>query len=139
MNTLFLHSKDYKKVFTTDKHYCFDETNFAHQAFEQGKSYLEIDTEIESMMHVVKKMESQIYIKPFFDLYIIEGGCPGNLKWESGKLIYKNRFEVLLYHLIKFKNQFIPKREINHIPDSFSISPTKIYHFPKSKIIANEF
>lgn len=138
MNTLFLHSKDYKRVFTSEKHYCFDETNFAHSAFEAGKSYLEIDTEIESMMHVVKKMEAQNYIKPFFDLYIIEGGCPGNLRWRNGKMIYKNRFEILLYHLIKFKKQYTRKRKISFIPDCFTISPTKIYHQTKAKIIANE-
>ncbi|MDB4903004.1 MAG: hypothetical protein JWQ63_2285 [Mucilaginibacter sp.] len=139
MNTLFLHSKDYKKVFESEKHYCFDETNFAHNAFEDGKSYLEIQTEIESMMHVVKKMEAQNYIKPFFDLYIIEGGRPGNLRWEDGKMIYKKRFEILLYHLIKFKKQYIPKRKINYIPNCFTISPTKIYHQTKSKIVINEF
>jgi hypothetical protein len=139
MNTLFMKSKDYKKVFTNEKHYCFDETNFAHHAFEAGRSYLEIDTEIESMMHVVKKMEEENYIKPFFDLYIIEGGCPGRLRWEDGKLTYRNKFEVLLYHLIRFKGHYIPKRKINCIPGSFTISPTKIYHKQVPKTILNGF
>src|ERR1700733_7487852 len=67
MNTLFLHSKDYKKVFTSEKHYCFDETNFAHDAFTAGKPYKEIASEIESMTHVVKRMEAENAIKPFFD------------------------------------------------------------------------
>jgi hypothetical protein len=128
LNTLFMHSKDYRQVFTTDKHCCFDETNFAHQEFEAGKCYLEIHTEIESMMHVVQKMEAQNYIKPFFELYIIEGGRQGKLKWRSGKLIYKNRFEILLYHLIKFKKHYIPKKTDINIPTYFTISPTKIYH-----------
>jgi hypothetical protein len=138
MNTLFQQSKDYKKVFTGQKHYCFDETNFAHSAFEAGKTYLEINTEIESMMHVVQKMEEKNYIKPFFDLFIIEGGCPGNLKWENGKMSYKNRFEILLYHLIKFRKVYTPKRRISYIPESFTISPTKIYHTAKSKGMISE-
>jgi len=133
MNTLFLQSKDYKKVFTSQKHYCFDETNFAHPAFEDGNTYDEIKTEIESMMHVVKRLEAQNYIKPYFDLHIIEGGNSGRLKWENGNLYYKNRFEVLLYHLIAFKKHYIPKREIRQITTSFTISPTKIYHGVKPK------
>jgi len=138
MNTLFKQSKDYKKVFTSDKHYCFDVTNFSHAEFEAGKSYLDIHTEIESMMHVVKKMEAKYYIKPHFELYIIEGGCPGNLRWGNGKMIYKNKFEILLYHLIKFRNRYTPKRKIKYIPDGFTISPTKIYHKAKAKIAINE-
>jgi hypothetical protein len=138
LNTLFLHSKDYKKVFTSAKHYCFDETNFAHDAFGEGKEYDEIDTEIESMMHVVKKLEAEKFIKPFFDFFIIEG-LQGNLKWLNGRMFYKNRFEILFYHLIFFKRRYIPKGNNRYIPNSFTISPTKIYHQPKSKITVNEF
>lgn len=138
VNTLFLHSKDYQKVFSTPRHYCFDETNFKHHAFTDGKAYHEIESEIESMTHVVKKMEAENYIKPYFDLHIIEGGSPGNLIWDDGKLIYKNKFEVLLYHLIDFKRHYVLKKMNPFIPDRFTISPTKIYHKPKSKIIPNE-
>ncbi len=138
LNTLFLHSKDYKKVFSTDKHYCFDETNFAHDAFTEGKPYYEIETEIESMMHVVKKMEAVNYINPFFDFFIIEG-TPGKLKWEDGRMCYRNKYEILFYHLIYFKKRYHPKTNNVNIPDSFAISPTKIYHQTKSKIITNEF
>jgi len=137
MNTLFQQSRDYKKVFTSDKHYCFDETNFAHNEFEAGKMYNEITTEVESMMHVVQRLEVQNYIKPFFDLFIIEGGRPGKLRWEEGKMIYKNRFEVMLYHLIRFKEHYTPKSKINHIPGSFTISPNKIYHKKNLKLPVN--
>lgn len=127
MNKLYTFSKDYQKVLTSDIHYCFDETNFAHDAFTEGKSYQEISTEIESMMHVVKKLEQVNYIKPYFDLYIIEG-IPGKLKWTSGKLTYRNRYEILLYHLIRLKKHFAPKIMPASIPNSFTISPTRIYH-----------
>jgi len=135
VNTLFLHSKDYQKVFTSFKHYCFDETNFKHVAFTNGKAYHEIESEIESMTHVVKKMEAKNYIKPYFDLHVIEGGSYGKLLWDDGKLIYRNRFEVLLYHLIDFKRHYFPEKTNLPIPDRFTISPTKIYHKPKSKIV----
>ena len=125
LNTLFLQSKDYKKVFTDTRHYCFDETNFAHDAFGEGKEYFGIDTEIESMMHVVKRLEAENYIKPFFDFFVIEG-LQGNLKWENGRMFYKSRFEVLFYHLIFFKKRFLPKTRTQSIPDTFFISPNKI-------------
>lgn len=137
MNMLFQQSKDYKKVFTSNTHYCFDETNFAHEAFEEGKPYYEINTEIESMMHVVKKMEAIGYINPYFDLHIIEG-VPGKLKWEKGIMTYRNRYEILLYHLIRLKKSCIQPKKRNIIPDVFTISPTKIYHKPKAKNASNQ-
>jgi hypothetical protein len=129
---LFMQSRDYKKVFTTEKHYCFDETNFAHDAFGEEKQYWEVNTEIESMTHVVKRLEAENYIKPFFDFIIIEG-LPGRLKWEDGHLYYRNKFEVLFYHLIYFKTTFFPKSRPASVPRTFLISPTKIYHLNKSK------
>ena len=125
LNNLFRHSKDHQKVFESPKHYCFDETNFTHDAFSDGKSYLEIETEIESMMHVVKKMEAANYLKPYFDLHIIEG-LPGKLKWENGKMFYRNKYEILFYHLIYFKNQ-TNSQILKSIPRKFNISPTRIY------------
>jgi hypothetical protein len=137
LNTLFKFSKDYKKVFCSDKHYCFDETNFAHDAFTEGRSYLDVETEIESMMHVAKKMEAAGYINPFFDFYIIEG-LPGKLRWENGKMYYRDKFEILLYHLIYFKTRFMPKKAIGHIPDKFTITPSKIHHHKIAKTLINE-
>jgi hypothetical protein len=127
INTLFRFSKDYQKVFTSDKHYCFDETNFMHDEFSNGKSYTEIASEIESMMHVVKKLEARNYLKPYFDLHIIEG-LPGKLKWENGKMYYRGKYEILLYHMIFFKTRYEPPRMSSSIPNYFTISPTKIYH-----------
>jgi hypothetical protein len=127
VNSLYTHSKDYQKVLMSDIHYCFDETNFAHDAFTDGKVYHEVHTEIESMMHVIKRLEEAGYIKPYWDLFIIEG-IPGKLKWKRGKLTYRNKYEILLYHLIRLKKNFTPKTIPTHIPDSFSISPTRIYH-----------
>ncbi|MFC0513593.1 DUF6625 family protein [Mucilaginibacter angelicae] len=127
LNHLFLHSKDYKKVFGSSQHYCFDETNFAHDAFTNGMLYTDVETEIESMTHVVKKLEARNYISPFFDFLIIEG-LPGRLRWDNGEMFYRNRYEVLFYHLIYFKRlPNLPKKVVN-IPQSFTISPSKIYH-----------
>ena len=136
MINLFRHSKDYVKVLTEDEHFCFDETNFQFKAFSDGLPFNEIACEIESMMQVVKKLQGEKYIEAYFDFHVIEG-LPGRLKWINGKLFYKNKYEVILYHLILFKKLYKPKFINNTIPDSFTISPTKIYH--KSKIRINEF
>lgn len=126
MNTLFMHSKDYMKVFSSNRHFCFDETNFQHAEFTEGKQFYEIPSEIESMMHVIRRLEASEYIKPYFDLHIIEGR-PGRLKWNKGVLTYKNEYEAILYHLIKLKEVYHPEGPPNKIPDTFCISPTRIY------------
>lgn len=126
MNTLFMQSKDYRKIFTSSKHFCFDETNFSHDLFTEGYQYSEIPTEIESMMHVIKRLEETGEIKPYFDLHIVEGR-PGKLRWNKGMLTYRNQFEALLYHLIKLKDVYHPKAVPKKIPETFFISPTRIY------------
>jgi hypothetical protein len=126
INELFKHSKDYKKVFSNSKHFCFDETNFAFLQFEEGISYDKIQSEIESMTQVVKKLNAQKKIRAYFDFHVIEG-THGKLKWDKGTLTYKNKFEVVLYHLIRLKTVYIPKQAPRKIPDIFYISPTRIY------------
>ena len=126
LNTLFTRSRDYKMVLSAETHYCFDETNFAHKEFSEGKTYREAKTEIESMMHVVQKMTEEKKLKVSFDHYIIEG-CPGKLAWDNGKMFYRNKYEILLYHLIFFKKRYHPER-VRAIPGKFKISPSRIYH-----------
>jgi len=126
MNTLFMQSKDCEKVFSSSKHYCFDETNFAWDDFAEGKPLEQIDCEIESMNHVVRKLADKKEIMAYFDFHVIEG-LPGRLKWQNGILVYRNKFEVMLYHMVLFKNGCKNKRSPKKIPDTFYISPTRIY------------
>jgi hypothetical protein len=126
INNLFRQSKDHIKVFSNGFHYCFDETNFSHHAFTDGKHYTEIVTPIESMTHVVKRLEASGELKVFFDFIIIEGR-PGKLKWQDGKMFYSNKFEVLFYHLIYFKRVCRPPQVKMPLPKEFNIGPTKIY------------
>lgn len=74
--TLFMKSKDYKKVFTSDKHYCFDECNFQHIKIMHGESIFDCPTEIDSIMHVIKREQSANGLKVLFDILAIEG-IPG--------------------------------------------------------------
>ena len=126
-NHLFMKSKDYKKVFSDSKHYCFDETNFNFLDFERGMHYSQVQSEVESMTHIVKKCNEQKIIRAYFDFHVIEGAY-GKLLWENGRLTYdNNRFEAMLYHLILFKNIYNPKKSPRKIPNKFRISKTKIY------------
>ena len=69
INRLFLQSKDYRKVFSREKHYCFDETNFAFSEFSNGLHFSRVKTEIESMMHVVKKNQESTSKKVTLPLF----------------------------------------------------------------------
>lgn len=126
INELFKESKDYLKVFTDPKHYCFDETNFTFDEFAKGVPYREIESEVESMTHVVRRMEDKKEIKAYFDFHVIEG-LPGRMKWNKGTLIYGNGIEAILYHMIKLKDVYFPTNIPKEIPDSFRISSTRIY------------
>lgn len=126
MKLLFTNSKDYKKVFSDDKHYCFDETNFRFIDFAKELHYSEIKSEVESMTHVVKRQHEDKIINAYFDFHVIEGAY-GKLSWEKGVLMYNNKYEAMLYHLILLKTIYKPKRNIKIIPDSFKISKTRIY------------
>lgn len=121
INNLFRKSKDHQKVFLSQKHYCFDECNFMHEYLEIGGNIFEIETEIESMHHVLIREMQINNLKVHFDFLIIEG-LPGQLFWDNGILSFKNQFEVLFYHLISYKdNLFSKKRYWKMIPNQFYI------------------
>jgi hypothetical protein len=125
VNTLYKRSKDFELVFTKSQNFCFDESNYAYLKMDVDVAFEEVKCEIESMTHVVKKMHSQNFINAYFDVHAIEG-LPGKLKWKNGTLIYKGRYEIILYHLIQFKeNGIVPNKR--KIPSVFRISQTRIY------------
>ncbi len=126
VNLLFTQGKDYKKIFAEPGYYGFDETNFHFQEFAEGTHYSQINSEMESMTHVVKKMSEQGYIQSYFMYHMIED-LPGKMKWVKGKLIFNNQFEAALYHMIQLKKIYAPRKPIERIPDSFHISPTRLY------------
>ena len=126
INHLFMLSKNYQKVFTTSKYYNFDETNFRFLDFFDGIPYQKIASEVESMTHLVKKLHDENYIKAYFDLHAIER-LTGKIKWIKGELIYKNEYEIMLYHLKHLKKRYNPDTGPKKIPDVFHISQSQIY------------
>lgn len=127
MNVLFKRSKDYEMVFSNPEHYCFDECNFAFGPLQSGISIFELDTPIESFTEVVKKAELNGEIKVHFDFILVEGR-PGRITFDHGRVLYKNRFEGLMYHLILLKFAFQPKKPVIYIPNKYYISPNRIYY-----------
>lgn len=132
INNLFKKSKDYLKVFTSDTHFCFDECNFKYlQLDDEVSNILDIECEIESMEHVVRKEMKVNKIKVYYDLIMVDG-LSGKIKWDNGMLSYDNEFEVLLYHLIRYKaNHYSQKTTWKTIPNVFYVDQ---YCFRKNAI-----
>ena len=127
MRELFKQSKDYRKVFTEFRNFIFDETNFSFEAFEEGLHYSQIHTEVESMTHVVRRLQEENKLKAFFELQAL-GGFAGNMLWNKGTLIYRKQFEILLYDLVRFKRKYSEPIDLQRtIPDKFRIGKKKIY------------
>jgi hypothetical protein len=129
MNTLFMQSRDYGKVLSSSEHYCFDECNFLFEELQNGASIFDFPENIQSMTFVVKQAEEQNRLKAHFDFIIIEGN-PGKVKWIDGKIIYKDEYEAMFYHLIKFKSKCKFQKALNPVPNSFLFTPTKVKPLP---------
>jgi len=124
---LFKQSKDYRKVFTEPRNFFFDETNFAFEEFEKELHYNQILTEVESMTHVVRRLQEEDKLKAYFEFQIIEGFA-GHMLWKKGQLIYRKEFEAMLYHLVRFKRKYSEPVDLyRKIPDEFRIGKEKIY------------
>jgi hypothetical protein len=133
-NSLFKRSKDYKLVFTTPQNYWFDEfgintgkIHLTHRITDKSEhieKLMNLQNTVESMTHVVYKAVKQVGLLAFFDFMILDG-VPGNIRWKSGKVYYKEVYEIMFYHLIRFK--LLGKKNIlNPIPDEFLFTDNEI-------------
>lgn len=125
VNSLYKESRDYVQVFTSDEHFCFDESNFAWRQMDDVVTFEQVKCAIDSMTHVVKRLHNQNLIRAYFDVHAIEG-LPGNLKWDNGSLVYRGQYEIMVYHMIQFK-EVCKGKTVRKVPDTFRISPTRIY------------
>lgn len=133
MNTLFMQSKDYKNVFSNPQHFCFDECNFLFQELQNGGSIFDYPNNIQSMTYVVQKAAKEGKLNAFFDFIIVEGAT-GKIKWDKGRIIYKDIYEAMFYHLIKFKTTCKKPVVLKPIPETFYFTPTKILANKKVEI-----
>jgi hypothetical protein len=127
MNTIFMRSRDYKRVFSSPDHFCFDECNFAWDKLTAGASIFDLKTEIESFTHIIKAAERDGEVRAHFDFIIMEGNT-GRLIFDNGRVVYKGQFEAMLFHLFWLKKLYQPKHLPKKIPDKYYISKTRIYH-----------
>lgn len=128
VNTFFTRGKDYKKVFSTNEFLGFDELNHKRsEILRFGRRLDEIETDIESFTHIIKKAQAENKIRAYFDCMIFEGR-PGQLKFDHGEIIYKKKYEAALYHLHFLKRIYHPKYIRKQIPDVYFISQAEIYN-----------
>ena len=133
INCLFRKSKDYKRVFRSAEHFCFDECNFLFAELQNGASIFDYPHNIQSMTYVVKKSEAEGKLRAFFDFIIVEG-TPGKIKWDNGKIIYKEEYEAMFYHLIKFKTECKRPKILDPMPQTFYFTKRTIKATTKVEI-----
>ena len=133
INSLFMESKDYTQVFSSAEHFCFDECNFLFQELQNGASIFDFPENIQSMTFVVQKAAAQGRLKAFFDFLIIEGAT-GKIKWEQGRIIYRDLFEAMFYHLICFKTVCKKPKILQPIPPTFHFTKKTIQAAKEHKI-----
>lgn len=127
INNLFRKSHDYKKVFTTNKHYCFDECNFQFVNLYMGQSIFDTPAEIESLMHVIKQEQKENALRVLFNFLAVEG-VPGHLTYTESNLSYKNKYIAILYHLISLKKcALFSYPQWDDIPNKYLIGKHSIY------------
>jgi len=133
MNTFFMKSKDYRSVLANYESCCFDEcSELGYLPLGKNKSIFEFRTEIVSFTHVIKAAEITKEIKAHFDFILLEGN-PGKIVFDNGKVIYNNKMEGIMYHLINFKKRRSSFKVPKKIPNKYRISPSKIYHYEKQE------
>jgi hypothetical protein len=130
MNNLFLKSKMYKEVFTSQKHFCFDECyNLYAKLAQKDKTYiLKYDTQ-ESFTWLVRNEEQKGNLKVFSKKIIKESiGANDYVIYDNGVVKQKDGKEFIYYHYITEKRDPVftyPKWE--EIPNKFFIDKTGFY------------
>jgi len=125
INNLFKLSKDYKMVFSKSNYSGFDECSFLHNPLQNGRSIFDFPDNIQSMTYMVKKLEAEGKLRASFEFRILEF-CTGKIKWENGKIYYKDLYEAMFFHLIFFKNACKKKIPPNLILNTLYFTPTRI-------------
>ncbi len=72
LNNLFRKSKDHGKIFSSPGYFGFDECGLHCDELQNGQSLESIDSNIESLTHVVRRMARRKKIKAYFDLHVVE-------------------------------------------------------------------
>ena len=137
-NKLFTKSNAYQKVFTSPKNFWFDECgmftgkvdfNYSSTVSKNINRYsniLNFQNVFQSMTYVVVKAARDEGLKAYFDFIILDGAA-GEIHWKDGKIYYKDMFEAMFYHLIKFKSKCKKKTVFSPISNEFFFTTNEIY------------
>ena len=147
VNSLYLQSKDWKQILEDEKYYRFDECGtmmegeaMAYHYIQNGKPILGLDSEVESITHIVEKIKVKILdlpIRIYQKTCIKESLSPDMLlKYDKGEITMvesatKNHpigSKYLHYHYItEKKNLWFRFPNWAQIPDVFYIDDTGFY------------
>lgn len=126
INQLYRKSKDHVSALTTPKHFSFGECNFAWDALKQGQSIFEVETEIESMTHVIMREAANKQLRAYFKTMAYEA-TPNRQQaiwWHHGQLeVLNHNTPLLLFHFVSAKQTTAfnyPKWQ--SVPDEFFIT-----------------
>lgn len=122
ISNLFKQSKDYKSVFRSRNYMGLDECSLLCQPLTDGAILSELPAAIDSMTHVVKRLDEAGKLKAYFNYHVVES-TPGKLRWDNGQLIYKDEYEVILFHMVSFKiHPMLQIPDWENIPSAFCIN-----------------
>lgn len=103
-NTLFRKSKDWVKVFTTEKYWGFDECGaHIHHQLQSGASFSELKTDVQSITEIIFS-EMKRGLRATFTDEILEAKGFNVVAIETDGIKYLNRKYILL-HFIYFKTR----------------------------------
>jgi hypothetical protein len=124
MQTLFMKSRDYKKVFLEAKYLSFDECSFLDAEMRNGLSILDFPDRIQSMTYVVKKEEKDGNLRAYFENFFTQT-ISGTVLWEDGKITH-NETEFMFYDLLIFKKICAKTQVLFPMPDAFCFEKKEI-------------
>lgn len=124
---LFKQSKDYKAIFLSPKTWGFEECGHQWMEFRTRKDPAQSCSRIDSMMHVIKRLQSKGALRVHFNPLVRERTLLHKtqwlLSWQNGKLydVYENR-EIMYFHFHMMNPAFqIPGW--TELPGTFYINP----------------
>ncbi|QDW21027.1 DUF6625 family protein [Flavobacterium sp. KBS0721] len=131
IKTLFMESRDYKKVFTESNYLGFDECSFLfYELHKPGVTIFDFPEHLQSMTYIVRAAEAEGRLKPLFEFYLFQM-MTNRIRWDNGAIIYANKMECLFYDLIKYKKFCKQKTTSYPIPD--------VFYFNKRGVNKNSF
>jgi hypothetical protein len=132
-NTLFRKSKDWAKVFTTEKYLGFDECGaHIHHQLQAGANFFELKTDVQSITEIIF-LEAKSGLRAAFTDEILEAKGFNFVAIETDGIKYLNKKYILL-HFIYFKTRiyFIIQPDINTAP--YYVNNWGNFKYPPNKL-----